>query len=183
MAAKKFGSQRRGDQFGTLVAGSWCLTRSVVPTEAEAQAILDAYDWRDHSTEGDPDDPHRALSAVMSSLLRVGTGDVTVHELVAEASGQPSGNTKVGIEAAVDVLKRHGMRIIGQTLVFGVSADNLKKLTAKTAYATDLRGQLMRLPGATNYGNKTLKFSGCTTKCVTVPLGLVIDGLGDDPPI
>jgi putative DNA primase/helicase len=187
VAAKKFGSQRRGDQFGTLVAGSWCLTRSDVPSEAEAKALLDSYDWRDHSTEGDPDDPHRALSAIMSSLIRVGTSDVTVHELVAEAAGYLSGSTSVGAEAATDVLKRHGMRIMGDSLVFGVTADNLKKLTSKTAYATDLRGQLMRLPGATNFGNKTLKFSGCTTKCVAVPLGLVIDALqasaSDEAPI
>ena len=41
----RFGTQRLGDQYGTLLAGAWCLTSSVVASETDALAMIDSYDW------------------------------------------------------------------------------------------------------------------------------------------
>lgn len=59
-------------------------------------------------------------------------------------------------------------------------------LVAKSSYATDLRGQLLRLDGADRYDNKPLKFNGHNSKVVSIPLGPILEGEPvnpDEPPI
>ncbi|MNT78780.1 hypothetical protein D3C72_2180500 [compost metagenome] len=63
---------------------------------------------------------------------------------------------------------------------------SLKELVAKSSYATDLRGQLLRLDGADRYDNKPLKFNGHNSKVVTIPLSPILEGEPvnpDEPPI
>ncbi|WP_181257183.1 hypothetical protein [Pseudaminobacter soli (ex Li et al. 2025)] len=47
---------------------------------------------------------------------------------------------------------------------------------AHSAYSSDVRGQLLRLPGATKFSDQAVRFNGSGSKCVSVPLGLVLDG-------
>lgn len=182
VAAQRFGTQRQGDQYGTLLAGAWSLTSSRVATDGEALAMINSYDWTDHvDVSGGPGDPEKALSAIMESKIRVGGADVTVFEVLAEAAGRPVGATQIGGPACVDILRRHGMVIEGSLLLFGVSSNNLRALVKDTPYVTDLRGQLARLPGATNFGNKVRRFAGTASKVIAVPLSMVLDD--DEPPI
>lgn len=181
VAAKKFGTQRLGDQYGTLLAGAWCLQSSKVATEADAVALINSYDWTEHQDASSGlSDPEKALAAVMESRIRVGTTDVTIFEMLSEACGRPSSHAALGADLCSDILRRNGMVIEGSNILFGVSSNNLRALVKDTPYATDLRGQLSRLPGATNYGNKTRRFAGTCCKIITVPLALVLD---DEPPI
>ena len=181
-AAQRFGTQRHGDQYGTLLAGAWSLTRSNVATDAEAMAMIDSYDWTEHTEiSGGPADPEKALAAIMESKIRVLNTDVTVFEIVSEACGHPSSSTQIGGQACVDILRRNGIRIEGDSLLFGVNTGTLRSLVKDTAYVTDLRGQLSRLPGASNMGNRTRKFAGVNSKLIGVPLKLVIDDLDESP--
>ena len=50
-AALRFGTQRLGDQYGTLLAGAWCLTSGAVATEADALAMIDSVHCRIGSSE------------------------------------------------------------------------------------------------------------------------------------
>lgn len=179
VSAKIFGSQRLGDQYGTMLAGAWSLTNSKVATEAEATAMINSYDWTEHTDiSSGLADPEKALQSIMESKLRVSMTDVTVHEVLSEACGFPSGSLVMGRDVCIDILKRNGIRVEGSTLLFGVNTNSLKALVKDTPYATDLRGQLSRLPGASNMGNKTRKFSGVGSKLIGVPLSLVLD---DEP--
>jgi len=178
--ALRFGTQRMGDQYGTLLAGAWCLTSRKVATEAEALAMIDSFDWSDHKDSGDGlDDPAKALASVMEAKIRVSNNDITVYEMLAAASGRAVGSGTLEVDLCVDVLRRNGIRIKGTEALFGTGSKSLRKLVEDTAYATDLRGQLLRVQGANVAGNQTFKFAGVTSKVVAIPLSHI---LGDDEP-
>jgi len=187
VAAVKFGAQRQGDQFGTLAAGAWCLTYSRVATPEEAAKMLDAYDWNEHTENLDQDDAAKALESVMSAKIKVGlVGDLSVYELVREAC---PAYRKGLIEqvAADDTLRRHGMRIDlkADRLIFGTSVSTLRQLVERCAFVTDLRGQLLRLPGAHRL-DTAMRFNGAPSKCVAIQLSKLLEGeekADDQPPI
>lgn len=66
-------------------------------------------------------------------------------------------------------------------LLFGTSVPNLKALLKDAPFVTDVRGQLLRLAGASRYNDKAMKFNGVVSKCVSIPLELVLDDEPDPP--
>ena len=70
----------------------------------------------------------------------------------------------------------------GQLLVSNTSVE-LKRLMTGSGFEADLRGALLRVPGATkgelgaNGRPKTVKFNGVASKVVGLPLKLVMDEL------
>jgi putative DNA primase/helicase len=174
VAAQRFGSQREGDQYGTLLAGAWSLVSREVVTRADAEALIDSFDWSEHRDTSDADESQKALSALMESkLIHLGTG-YTVFELVHEAHGDGGG---IGISAKVAdaVLGRAGMRVRGDDLLLSNQSQQLKRQVEGTPYASDLRGLLLRLPGATRNDQKPIRFSGVLSKCIVVPLGPILN--------
>lgn len=178
-AAKHFGTQRDGDQFGTLLAGCWCLQKSHVPSETEAMVLIKGYDWTEHTEDHDQDDSKMALASLMGSKLRLNgsLGDMTVYTLVREAHSLHRLGAVDAI-AADQALRSHGIRLEEKdgVLLFGTGVPNLKKLVADTPFASDVRGQLLRLPGASKYQDKSVRFNGQGSKCVAVPIGLILEG-------
>lgn len=177
-SAKHFGTQREGDQLGTLLAGCWCLQKSHVPSVPEAMVLIKGYDWAEHTEDNDQDDSQRALESILNAKIRLGSaGDLSVYELVREAHSRE----RVGsfdMKDASATLVRHGIRVKESEglLLFGTSVPNLKALLVHSAYSSDVRGQLLRLPGATKYADKAVRFNGSGSKCVAIPLTLVLDG-------
>lgn len=180
-AGKHFGKQRIGDQLGTLMAGAWSLTQDTVATEAQALAMITSYDWTEHNDTGGANDPMKALGAVLEAKIRVNGTDYSVYELVERAAngiGGPSGLESV---ACQDTLKRNGIRIERhpttnvEYLVFSNTSPALRDLVAKTAYATDLKGQLLRVENASKMDNKSYKFSGTASKGVGIPLDQILE--------
>lgn len=175
IAAKQFGRQRDGDQYGTLLAGCWCLHKSYVPGEEEAAAFIAKHDWSEHREESDTDEALRALEAVLAAKMRVApSGEFSVYEVVREAS---SIHRKGVIDQVVanDTLRRHGIRAefgAGE-LWFGTSVSSLKHLVEHMPFVTDLRGQLLRVAGAKRVVG-TKKFNGVDSKCVSVPIDPIL---------
>ena len=185
-AAKHFRSQRMGDQYGTLIAGCWCLCNDHVPSEAEAADMLGRYNWDEHTEDSDHDDAIEALQSIMATKVRIGSSmpDVTVAELIREAHTIKRTGT-VDQKIAADTLGRHGIRLHeGETdkLVFGVNNKNLKSMVKDTAFATDLRGQLLRIKGAQRMDG-TLSFAGAASRCISVPLAAALEQDDVSPPV
>uniref|UniRef100_A0AAU6W245 DNA primase/helicase n=1 Tax=Pseudomonas phage Touem01 TaxID=3138548 RepID=A0AAU6W245_9VIRU len=171
-AAKHFGNQRDGDQYGTLLAGCWCLKHSMVPSELDAMVMIDDYDWSEHTEDADQDESAKSVEALLSAKIRMGGGapDMTVFDLVRDSTTSFNSG-KVEISEAVRILRQHGI-IVDATagkLMFGTSVSNLKALIEKMSAITDLRGQLLRVPGAERI-DKTQSFNGVKSKCVAIPL-------------
>lgn len=186
-SAKFFGSQREGDQFGTMMAGAWSLCSDDVATDEQAMKMLNRYDWGEHTEDHDQDDAAKALEALMSSKIRIGTiGDLTIYELIRETSPLHR-NEVVPAKEADRVLKQNGIRVEHKegVVLFGTGISNMKKLVERTSFVTDLRGQLLRLPGATRYNDKPMRFNGLNSKCISIPMAPLLDGDRNDnePPI
>ncbi|ATI15716.1 putative DNA primase/helicase [Bordetella phage vB_BbrM_PHB04] len=180
--ARVFGSQRDGDQYGTLLAGAWSLISSAVATQEQAEALIKEYDWSEHLEGADEDESARALSALMEGKIRINGIDITVYELVCEASNVSVPGLDIGSTKADSFLQRHGMRVKDGFLVLSNSSNELKRLVADTQYAADLRGMLLRVPGADRNINKPLKFNGVQSKCIRVPLDPILHDLPTTPP-
>ena len=177
VCAKAFSSQRDGDQYGTLMAGAWSLISSGLATQEDAENMLMAYDWSEHMEGSDEDESSRALMALMEGKIRISGVEVTVYELICEASGKSSGILDLAHGSADAFLQRHGMRVRDGYLLISNSSNEPHKLVVGTAYASDLRGMLLRIQGADKNENKPIKFNGVQSKCIRVPL----DDLLNDP--
>jgi putative DNA primase/helicase len=174
VAARQFGSQREGDQYGTLLAGAWSLVCDKVVTHEQAAALIDDYDWSEHRDTSEADESERALSALMESTLpHLGT-HYTVHEILREAARDPGdsgdGFINIGRPQAEAVLARAGMRVIGTQLLLSNQSQQLREQLKGTPFAADMRGLLLRLPGASRNDQKPVRFSGVLSKCIAIPL-------------
>jgi putative DNA primase/helicase len=188
MAAKKFGSQRHGDQFGTLLCGAWFFTSDAPPSDAQIQSFLDKFDWQDHHEAG-PADQDAALDAIKTKTLRIdmstGAETVSVFELVRDAYYErtiPAHTPRFETGRAKDLLARNGIKIVKFEDKFWVAFQPghsaLKKMVEKLPAFADLRATLKRLKDATTFNNVAQKFMGSVAKAVGVPIEAM--GIEDD---
>lgn len=186
VAAKKFNNQRDGDQYGTLLAGAWSLVSTQVATREQAQEWIDSYDWSEHRELAESDESQKALSALMGAHIRAPGGiEVTVYELVATACGHKQDGVDLSRERANSFLARHGLRVKGDRLMLSNNSQELKRLMAGTGFEADLRGVMLRVPGADKNDNKAVKFNGVTEKVVSLPLEPIVGSVlpeDDTPP-
>lgn len=170
VAAERFGSQRDGDQYGTLLAGAWSMISKDVATPEQAAIMIDGYDWTEHRENNDVDEGERALSALMGAHIRHNGIEVTVHELIKSAKGYDTEGLSISSSTAEAILQRNGMRTDGDRLIISNQSMELRKLMQGTPFEADLRGVLRRVRGADRAGNRTYKFSGIGSKVISIPL-------------
>jgi putative DNA primase/helicase len=114
------GTQRLGDQYGTLCAGAWALTHPHVPTLDEATAWLDLYPLSGYVEESNSETDEKTLAGTLVQYqARVdiqgsGSQTRTVKELIGLIVGTLGGPTEpVSPEAARKALGRLGMKVEG----------------------------------------------------------------------
>jgi putative DNA primase/helicase len=183
VATRVFGSVRDGDQYGTMLAGAWSLTSDRVASPAEAEAMIAGYDWSEHRDSSDSDESERALAALLESHIRLqGGAEVTVYELVRSAAGLSNSGTEIKEVAADSVLQRYGMKVLRRAgeprLVLSNSSQELRRLVAGSPFEADLRGLLLRLPGADRADNRPQRFNGVPAKCISLSLAAVLGETG-----
>lgn len=177
-AAKKFNSQREGDQLGTLMAGAWSLISRNVATPEQALEMIEGYEWEDMRDNHDTDEAQRALGALMEAHVRIkGGGELTVYELVCAASGRQSQMADINDVTADALLQRYGMRVKDGWLVLANNSNELKRLMAGTSFEADYRGVLLRVDGTDKNANAPMKFNGVQSKCIRIPLEPIIGDL------
>lgn len=182
-AAEKFGSQRDGDQYGTLLAGAWSLISNKVATIDEARNMIARYDWSDYLEGSETEESEKALNALTGRLVRVANQDVSLFELISRAALRDTDMKNISIKEAEAVLKRHGVMVRFKggnsiehaQLLVAYKHEELDRLMAGTAYAADLKGQLLRVPGAAR-GPDPVRFLGVTSRVVELPLAALLDG-------
>lgn len=179
-AARRFGTQRDGDQYGTLLAGAWSLTNRRVPTVEEAAEWIERYDWSEHMENHDSDESQRAMAALMETHLRVSGGiTISVFEALCAIYGKHvSGAESLGRAEADALLARHGMRLKEDHLLLSNNTQEIARLMSDTPFGADLRGVLLRYPGAHRYKGP-VKFNGVSARCIALPVYQLVHG-GDD---
>ncbi len=173
VAARRFGSQREGDQYGTLLAGAWSLLSSELATADDAATLIDSLDWSEHVEQGD-DDRFDALHTMLACVVRTESGDATILELLQRAKGEHIDGLSMGNLEAERVLGRYGISFGSERLYVSNKSVVRDALMEKTKFHADLKGQLLRVPGAERVGS-AMHFPGLgTSRCICIPLGSVL---------
>lgn len=201
VASRHFGRQRDGDQYGTLLAGCWCLQKNDVPSEVEAVTLIKAYDWVGLGAGAAllRDEAREALDTILSANIRIDNSrTMSVSQLLEVVSCSPNaahGAFEVTTQEADQTLQLHGIRLgegeSPRCVMFAMGYRSLIGLVENTDFSTDLMGRLARLPNARKSRDDQKKgkvrFAGTAKRYVSVPLSLCTgsdaDGARNSPPI
>ena len=176
-AASEFfgGNQRDGDQYGTLMAGAWCLAFDRPPTREEAYASMgSAADWEAHLSRKDTSDHRTCVDIIMQHQIKIEGEDKTVTRTIAEL-------ILISLEWELDknlvhknvnaVLGRVGIKVDkSKNIFFGVNSHGLKRILKDTAWQDCYADILGRLAGATTGHSKYFAGYGRTSRCVSIPV-------------
>lgn len=176
VAAKKFGSQRDGDQYGTLMAGAWSLVSSNLATEQDVEKMIDGYDWKEYVEHTETDGSSKGLATLLGCMIRSPRGEMpTVYELVCRSIGHEVDGLDVSVPQAEALLRRYGMAVLPEDGVFLVSNSSvaLTQLLAGTAFSADIRGVLLQ--GVARKYERLVSFNGQKSRCVAVPLSKIVE--------
>ena len=174
VATQHFDSQALGDQYGTLLAGAWSLQSSRVPTQEQAQSLIDGTDWSSYRQATELVDERRCLNRILQHQLRVETDDRVLTRTVLELVEIVAATVRSPMEVissteADNVLNRHGLRIRDRELQISNSAEAVARILADTAWSNSWAPILLRLPGASRCG--PIHFRGLgSSRAVGLPL-------------
>ncbi|SEI81531.1 PriCT-2 domain-containing protein [Paraburkholderia diazotrophica] len=154
VAATRFGSQRDGDQYGTLLAGAWALLTHEPVTRSDAEQMIDGFEWSERFEDRDPghvDDT--TLSTFFGRSVDVDVGArATLYELVRIVHGRMDDDCLVRIskQQAKAALNRYGVNAdLDPGVVYigtGEFPDRDKALKG-TTLETGFAGRLEQIPG------------------------------------
>lgn len=181
VAAKKFGTQRMGDQYGTLLAACWNQYRSDVATPEQASEMIDAYEWGEFTEGGEVDDSEKALRAILESKITYKGDAISVSAMVTIAQDGIVDGLTLDAAVARRLLRDNGMNFQKGLLLFQNGSKALHKMVSDTPFAADLSGQLLRVPGAKKVAG--CRFGATMARAVGIPLALVVHPNTDEPAI
>jgi putative DNA primase/helicase len=169
--AEVIGSQRIGDQVGTLLAGHWGMLNSSIVSLDEARRSVEGMDFSDASDAEEVSDEESCLAKIIESQVRFDTDHGpktrTIGEIIDCAAGNElvEGMTK---KDANRVLKRFGLAVDAGCLFVANSHTELEKLLRGTPWAAGWRRVLSRLDGAESTAH--VRFAGSRSRAVSVPI-------------
>ena len=177
--ADESGSQRQGDQYGTLLAGMWSLQSSDVVSPEQAIQIIQDNNFESYAEQTEISDEEKCIQHILQHQMRVeGDGKTvtrSVGELVEVASLSTS-DFDFDTGHAVKLLGRNGLRVDHQQRLLYVSntAKGLATILQDTPWSSSWPTMLKRLPEAASTGKKTIAFAGpLKTKAVQLKIDLL----------
>jgi putative DNA primase/helicase len=180
-AAKKFGTQRLGDQYGTLLAGAWSMAHSEVATMVEAEAMIDYYEWSEFTEGGEVDDSEKALRAILEAKIMHKGDSISVGSIITMANGGYIEGLVLDEAIAKRIMRDNGMNFSKGYVVFQNGSKALNKMVSDTPFAADLSGQLLRVNGAKKFAG--CRFGATMARAVGVPLSMAVYQDDNEPPI
>ena len=182
VAAELLGSQREGDQYGTLMAGYYSLISDREVLRGEAHLLMSGFTWSDYTEEGQIMSASGAKDILLTRKLRLDGGrECQVSELILRSSGQivPSLDS-MKADQADRALQLYGMRVEGDQLLIAKPHREIMATFRDTAHATNPYSELQSTPGATSDRKKSARFAGPSMRYISLPLA---DLLADTPAV
>ena len=171
--AEKLGSQRMGDQVGTLLAGAFSLYDMSEYSLDHARTLIADLDFNEATEAEEVSDETNCLNVILQRQVRVdldGMGSVTrsLGELVDVARGEGVIGSLSRGEAG-DTLSRHGLQVLDGKLCVANTHAELAKTLRDSPWSTGHRRMLLRVDGA-EAGPKPIRFAGSISRYVSLPI-------------
>lgn len=170
--AEALGSQRIGDQMGTLIAGAYGLRSAQEISLDDARSWVSKIDFSDAKEAESASDEESCLQRIMQSQIRFDSERGSMLRSVGEVVAAATGETPMGglFQAdANDVLKRYGLMVEGNFLVVANKHAELEKLLQGTPWAAGWKRILSRIDGA-SVKFEPVRFAGTKSRAVKIPL-------------
>jgi putative DNA primase/helicase len=149
--ASVIGTQRLGDQIGSMLAGAYALHRSDIITPEAAREWIAQQDWSEETALNEAKDEQSCLSHILEYMTRVSGDMATTEKSVGELIRCAMTNYRtgdVGPIAANEHLMRMGVRIDGEGFLIANTHTGIAKMLTGTLWAKQWGRILKRLPGA-----------------------------------
>ena len=169
--AEVLGSQRLGDQVGTLIAGACAYYRDDEVTLDQARKWVGDMDFSDAKEAEQASDEESCLQRILQSQVQFDSERGQLRRSLGELVDFARGADSIGgidQAAANDILKRYGMMIDGSFLVVSNSHAELQKLLRDTPWGAGWRRILGRIEGASG-SEYPVRFAGVKTRAVRIP--------------
>lgn len=185
-AAAVLGEQRAGDQLGALLAGAYSLTSNRKISYDDAFNWIKDKNWDEERGLDYSRDEQALISYLMDLQTTVESSDRkwdrNVGELVAIAAGMTRDND-VTQESAIARIRRLGMKIDFDCVVFSNSSEWMNSRLERTPWAKNYSKILMRLEGA-SHSDPTTFGAGTKARAVAVPYNTIFGNkMPDDNPL
>jgi len=171
LLAIKFSSQRIGDQFGAILAGSYSLRSRNVLIDDKAQEFIDYLEWGEAMQENTSNDEYQCLSVILQHQMRVESNlTFTIGELL-ETSILYSNKD---CEAARATLARNGIKVTDEGDGFYIANQHtaIQKMLEKTPWSSNWGHILARIRGAVR--TKPMKFTaGSCSRSTGLPMSIL----------
>jgi len=171
---EKFNDARMGDQYGTLLAGSYALHSTNKITLEAAIEWVAAQDWEEERHVVEDGDELRLINFITGQSMRLSTEggvfiDYNIGELVEAIRGQNKADG-LSIENAKAGLARYGIKADIQTHMLQIANQHpkLARMLKDTEWSTSWPRTLARIPGAQK-NNPSIRFAGTKARFVAVP--------------
>lgn len=167
------GSQRTGDQVGTLLAGYCSLLSDAVLTTGEAAAMVAGLDFTDAREADEVSDSDLCLQTILQAQVRVDEDGRLVTRTLGELVQSAAYDGVMGVAAASnEALARFGVRVSDGYLYISNNHSELKRIMRDTAWAAGWRRVLARIDGVDD-SNRVVRMAGSVTRCVAIPLASI----------
>ena len=192
VCSEAFGSQREGDQIGTLLAGAYSLTSQKLMNEDAARDWVAKQDWNRVGNDNNPlrdSDEIDCLNTILTSKIKYyeegHMDDRLVIELVEQYTKLRPGTVNSFLIEHAELgknisttLSRNGIKINKDSIVISNSSTHIKKMLETTQFASKWGTILQRIKGADSVGST--RFFGITTRATRIPFSAFIDDGEDD---
>jgi len=176
--AERLGSQRIGDQVGTLLAGAiaMCHRRTISLEKAREWAAM--VDLEDAQEAEAVSDELMCLQTILQHQVSVETDSRRVHRALSElVAGATSKKVVAQDFYAMDcneLLGRYGLKVAGDMLLVSNTHAEIKKILRDSPWGGKWSPLLKRIPGSKPRATSE-RFAGTVTRCVGVPISAVTE--------
>ena len=170
--AEVLGSQRLGDQVGTLLAGTFSLYRSTEVSMDEARIWVSGLDFSDAKEAEEVSDEERCINSILQYQLRIWTEKGNVERSIGELIECASGGDVIDgttIKEVNNILGRHGLRVHLNDVYISNTHSEIKKILKDTPWGGGWKRIIARIDGAESVKNPT-RFAGAVSRATKIPI-------------